>query len=58
MRLVSFSLPGGTPRPGLIVRDEIVDLWFNHDLGIEGGDLAGGCDGLGQGLGGISLVKE
>ena len=26
MRLVSFSLPGGTPRPGLIVRDEIVDL--------------------------------
>ncbi len=26
MRLVSFSLPGGTPRPGLMVREEIVDL--------------------------------
>jgi 2-keto-4-pentenoate hydratase/2-oxohepta-3-ene-1,7-dioic acid hydratase in catechol pathway len=26
LRLVSFSLPGATPRPGLIVGDEIVDL--------------------------------
>ena len=26
MRLASFSLPGGAPRPGLIVRDEVVDL--------------------------------
>ena len=26
MRLTSFSLPGGTPRPGLIVGDEVVDL--------------------------------
>ena len=26
MRLTSFSLPSGTPRPGLIVGDEIVDL--------------------------------
>jgi len=26
VRLASFSLPGGAPRPGLIVRDEVVDL--------------------------------
>ncbi len=26
MRLVSFSLPGGAPRPGLIAGDEVVDL--------------------------------
>ena len=38
-------------------RNQVLDLWFNYNLGVEGGDFARGRDGFGQRLRRVRLVK-
>ena len=37
---------------------EVGDLGLDDDVAVEGGDLAGGGDGLGQRLGGVGFVEQ
>ena len=41
-----------------VVGCEVGDVGFDFDFGVEGANLAGGGDGLGQRLGGVGLVEE
>ncbi len=52
---MSCTLPSKSSN---VVRREVGDVGFDFDFGVEGANLAGGSDGLGQRLGGVGLVEE